>query len=162
MYDQVYVSMAIDNLFLAIAEDPDDELLNFALGSILMKEQRYGEAVDYFLSAHNSNPVNKYWHQGYANSILYAGYPGLAIQEYQELLQTFPEFIDAYYELAYAYFLSGEMDQAQVAIVKALDLSINYHPDHLYRAGVIFEGSGEIEDACRPSFTGADLDDGQM
>lgn len=73
-------------------------------------------------------------------------YP-LAIERYKLAIERTPDYARAYFELAWAYYLNGDFEQAIVSIEEAILLMGTPDAAFYIRAGAIYESSGLIEKA---------------
>ncbi|HEY4742195.1 MAG TPA: tetratricopeptide repeat protein [Candidatus Acidoferrales bacterium] len=64
----------------------------------------------------------------------------------QQALEKYPDYDAAYSQLAKLYYSAGDIDKANDAITRALELS-PYQPDFLYVQGRIFEKQGKLDEA---------------
>ena len=116
-----------------------------AMGQVLARERRYPEADAWFRMALERDPENPLWHLIRANSARDAGELSLALQVYQETIARFPNYGEAYYEMAWAYYLDGQTEQAIAALERALEFLGTV--DDYGRVGRIYESAGEVEKA---------------
>jgi len=83
-----------------------------------------------------------------ANVLRDSNYLHEAIEEYKEVAEEFPEDGRSFYELAWAYWLDNQPEQAINSIVKAMEINpeeINF----VLRSGFIFEDSGLLKKALQ-------------
>ena len=116
-----------------------------AMGQVLAREKRYPEADVWFRMALERDPENSSWYLIRANSARDAGELALALEVYRETIARFPNYGAAYYEMAWAYYLDGQTEQAIAAIERALEFRQGI--DDYGRIGRIYESAGETEKA---------------
>jgi tetratricopeptide (TPR) repeat protein len=88
-----------------------------------------------------------------ANALREAGRLAEAITAYQEIIEQFPERGEVFFEIAWAYWLNGQPEQAR----KALDEASIYettNSSHYLHAGMIYEGSS-LPDKARQAYQNA-------
>ncbi len=114
----------------------------FAMAQVLTREQCFVEAEPWYRLALERNPKRE-WYIARANTARSAGNLDLALAIYKEAVEKFPAYAAVYYEMALAYRLNEQPEEAKVSIEKALSLMVR--PNELYyvRAGQIYEWSGE-------------------
>ncbi|MBM4467829.1 MAG: tetratricopeptide repeat protein [Chloroflexi bacterium] len=115
-----------------------------AMGQVLAREKGYPEADVWFRMALERDP-EKRWYVTRANSARDAGELSLALEVYQETIALFPDYGEAYYDMAWAYYLDGQPEQARAAIERALEFGQGI--DDYGRVGRIYESAGETEKA---------------
>lgn len=117
----------------------------YALARLLTEAARYDEADEYYQAAIQRAPQNRWYMVSWGDNTRLSGDIPKAIDIYQETIQKFPEFVNAHYQLALAYRLNGEADEAVAAIEKAMEI-MNPPVVQIYvRAGEIFRWAG-LED----------------
>jgi tetratricopeptide (TPR) repeat protein len=119
----------------------------FALARLLTQANRYDEADEYYQAAIQLAPQNRWYMVSWGDNARLSGDLSTAISIYRDTIQKFPEFANAYYQVALAYRLNGETDQAVAAIEKAMQL-MNPPVVQIYvRAGEIYRWAGLGEKA---------------
>ncbi len=122
-----------------------------AIGQILTREKRFEEADAWFVQALALNPDARWWYLARGNAARQAGNLTLALAVYQEALARFPDYAQAYYEIAYADQLNEQPAPAMAAIEQALVLMTPpnaYNNAYYYaRAGSIYEWAGDASRA---------------
>jgi tetratricopeptide (TPR) repeat protein len=114
-----------------------------AMAMLLSRESRFEQADRWYEQALVLNPDDRWFFLLRGDTALQAGNTGLALSVFQEALERFPDFAPAYSEIAYAYQLSGQPDQAIAAIQQALARMTPPNADYYARAGNIYEWHGE-------------------
>lgn len=133
----------------AIAEDEKFAEAYAWMGHMMSAEGRPDEAYDWYRKANEIKP-SKNWRLLQANMARVTDL-ALAFTSYDIIIKDFPDYADAYYELAWAYLLANEIDMAIDAIEKAL----SYAPAngrYYYRAGEIIkqiEDPNQIIEVCQ-------------
>ncbi len=133
------VEAAIQEFLLATRQTPENGQGYFAIGQVLKREHRYAEADVWFDKAINNNPGNRSWWLERANSLRAAGNLSDALIRYTETIQRFEGWAPGYYEISWAYKLSGDVTNAVNAIERALALSEKLEGKYYFRAGKIYE-----------------------
>jgi putative inorganic carbon (hco3(-)) transporter len=110
-----------------------------AIALVLTREKRFEEADRWYLQALVLNPGDGWFYVLRGDAALQAGNTALALSVFQEALKRFPAFAPGYYEIASAYQLSGQPDQAIAAIQQALARMAPPNADYYARAGNIYE-----------------------
>ena len=129
----------------AIAVDPERGEGYFAMAQVLVNAKCYADADAWFQQAIVRNPDNKGWDLARANAQRAGGNLLLALKLYQESLSRFPEHAPTYYEQAWAYYLNEQLQEAKVAIKRALQLLDKPDPRYYIRAGYIYEKADDTE-----------------
>ena len=107
------------------------------------------EAEKWLRQAVAYDPGNNWFAILLGNASRSAGNLTSAIEVYQQIISKHPNYDRAYLEIASAYHLLNQSEEAKTAIEKAISLAPL--PDQWYyaRAGVIFETAGEFDKALR-------------
>jgi len=114
----------------------------YALARLLTQAARYDEADEYYQAAIQRAPQNRWYMVSWGDNARLSGDITEAIDIYQDAIQKFPEFVNAHYQLALAYRLNGEADEAIAAIEKAMEI-MNPPVVQIYvRAGEIYRWAG--------------------
>lgn len=114
-----------------------------AMAQVLTREKRFEEADVWFVEALSRNPEAQGWYVARANVARQAGNLALALSLYQETLTRFPDYAYAYYEIAYAFQLNDQPDQAISAIGQAVELMSPPNIYYYLREASIFEWVGD-------------------
>lgn len=131
----------------AIDLSPEDGTGYFSMARMLVLEEQYAQAEQWFVEALARNPDNGNWQIQRANAVRDAGNVALAIALYQDILTNFPGLADGYYEVAWAYYLNGDYTQAAAAIDETLILDSSPDIPVYLRAGAIYESVGDTQKA---------------
>ena len=115
----------------------------FAIGQLRGHQQKYDEAEQWFIRALERDTNNPYWWFVRANTARNAQKLQLALDIYTQTVQQFPNYAHAYFEMAWAYKLNDQPEQAINAIELALDRQQIPNAWYFVRAGEIYEWAGE-------------------
>ena len=115
----------------------------FAMALMLTREDRFDEADAWYNLALERNQAYSGWYIARANNLSYSGKLNLALSYYHEAAAKFPEDATVYYEMAWAYRLNNQPEEAITTIKKAV--SIMKPPNALYylRTAQIYEWDGK-------------------
>lgn len=140
----------------AITVAPQEGDGYYAIGSLLSREQRYQEAESWFIQALEREPMaSAWWYLARASAAQNANNLPLAIQVYQQAKGHFPDRIEVYYQMAWAYRLNKQQHEAVDAIETMISLlgenayeqrkeNVNYY----MRAAKIYEWIGDLKKAA--------------
>jgi tetratricopeptide (TPR) repeat protein len=119
----------------------------YAAAQMLRRAQQFTEADSWYRLALERDPQQNSWYISWANNARSAGDLTQALSIYWETARLFPDYPASYYEMAWAYYLKGEHEEAKDNIKKAL--SLMNPPDAWYyvRAGQILELCGDNDQA---------------
>ena len=95
-----------------------------AFGDMMATEQNYEDAYMWYIKGIELDPDRRWWYVARSNMIREDGNLPIALKSYQETIQRFPNYAQAYYEMAWAYRLNGQPDLAVNAIKQSLFNSI--------------------------------------
>ncbi len=142
-----HLELALNQFREIISRNPNSGDGYFAIGNAYYRSGNYKEAENWLVQALSKNQDNRWWRLVYANNLLKLGKTDLAIEIYVEIITKHPDWSQPYYEIAWAYFLKDDQDEAIRAIDKAL--SYSPAPDEWYylRAAKIYEWAGGLEKA---------------
>jgi Tfp pilus assembly protein PilF len=115
----------------------------FAIAQVLTLEKRYEDADAWFQKAIPLYPEARGRYLARANAARQSGNLVLAIKVYQETIKKFPDYAIAYYEIAQAYRLNDQPEQATAAIEEAVARISPPSAAYYTRAGKIHEWAGE-------------------
>lgn len=138
---------AMDEFQLAITNPESKGQAQYAIGQVLAREKRYQEADTWFAQAIALEPDNRWYYLLRGNAARQAGDLDLALGVYTQAMDRFPDFAYTYSELAYAYQLNEQPEQAMAAMEQAVSLIRPPNLNFFLRAGSIFEWGGETEQA---------------
>jgi tetratricopeptide (TPR) repeat protein len=119
----------------------------FAMGQLLALQELYAEADPWFEQALRLSPDQQTYYLPRANAARSAGDYALAITLYQQTIQRFPRYSYAYFHLAVAYSMDGQVEQAVQAIEQALALQQPPVSNFYLVAGRIYEMAEQTEQA---------------
>jgi tetratricopeptide (TPR) repeat protein len=114
-----------------------------AMAQVLVREAEYDQADALFALALDLETQQETWWLAWGNALRTGGRLPRAIQVYTQAVQIFPASPSVYYELAWAYQLSGDGQKAVETIQKALTLPGPPSDACYARAGYIYEHSGD-------------------
>lgn len=105
---------------------------NGNIGLIYHQQGEYAKALDAFATAisYDDSKADTYYLRGETYTAM-ENYEA-AISDYQAALNRFPNYNQAYQGLGYASYKIGQLDQAQEALSKALEISSNSPMTHFY------------------------------
>lgn len=128
----------------AIAIDPIIGDGYFAMASLFTREERYLDAAPWYDLAIEHDPQAWSYFLARANNARSGADINLALSLYTDAVIMFPDHSAVfYYEMALAFRLRGQANEAILSIEQALSL-MNSPDDRYYvRAGEIYEWSGE-------------------
>ena len=119
----------------------------YAIAQMLVKEQLYSDADVWYAEAITRSHDNQSWWIERGNNARTAGNLLEAIEIYTQALQRFQNFASGYYELAWAYRLNNDKNDAVQAIEKAITLLPSPSEWYFVRAGQIYEWEGAKDKA---------------
>lgn len=134
-----------------IAANPDRPEGHFALGVACMEQDRYDEALDAFLDAHDRDPdyVPTLYNVGHA--YLQLDEPERAISWLERVLRLDPEHLAALHQLGVARERLGRRDEALTWWRRALSIRPDYRPAQ-WRLHEIGQGPEPTEPPLPPRF----------
>jgi tetratricopeptide (TPR) repeat protein len=116
----------------------------YAIGLVLTFDERFDEADAWYQQAIEHDPDNWTYYLDRANNARKSGAYELAISIYQAALVLFPEHsAELNYDLAWAYRLDLQPENAEASIEQALELMKPLNEYYCLRAGEIYEWRGE-------------------
>jgi len=136
---------ALDAFQKAILIAPERGEGYFAIGQLMVREQRYVEADMWFAQAIQRTPNIKWWWLARANATRSAGNFDDALKLYRQAIEQFPDWAAAYYEIAWAYRLISRTEEAVQSIETALSLVESPNAWYFVRAGEIYEWLGNMD-----------------
>ncbi len=126
---------------ISLAPDMGDGY--FAMGQLMAKQDRFDEADRWFLQALIINPNVPKWWVIRANTARQAQNISLALDIYDQAIHQFPDYANAYYEMAWAYRMDDKPEGAIKSIEQAIALERTPREWYYRRAGRIYEWAGE-------------------
>jgi tetratricopeptide (TPR) repeat protein len=138
---------AINEFEQAIEIDKSRPEGYFAIAQLFTREERFTDADTYYVKAIEITPNDRWYQLSRATNARNARNITLALGIFEDILDNYPEYGQAYYEAALTYYIDEQFDKAKEAIERAI--SLLDMPDQWYyaRAGVIFEGAGDLDRA---------------
>ena len=127
----------------AIGVDPRRGDGYAAMGDLLVRQEHYAEAEPWYAQAIERNPGNRWWQYSRANAVRAAGDNASALSLYENTVAKFPDFGEAYFELALLQEASGDLNAAARSMDKALDLMAAPIAWHFDQAGRVYAATGE-------------------
>jgi len=127
---------------------PDQNTGYDDIGSILRKKGDLTRALDWYKKNSIEKPDNLSLRMTYADLLRQNNELDRAIEIYQGVISQFPEDDNAYYEIAWTYWISDQPTLAIQSVEEALKIS----PSKLHfllRAGNFYESIGLVDDALR-------------
>ncbi len=118
-------------------------------GLLLFRERRFAEAADWLTEAVVRNPESRWWHLWRANAVREAGDLEQGRRLHEEVSRRFPDFPQAYYELAWSCYRLEAYDEALAAIARAIELQERPNGNFWWRAAMVAERAGRRELAAR-------------
>jgi len=137
---------ALSHFKQAIQAAPEAGEGYYAVGQVLVREDRHSEAGEWFFQASKNGPEKLNHLLAYANWLRDMSQHEAALAEYQKAIELRPEYWYPYYDLSWAYQIKDQPEQAIRYIEKAIELD----PNNLWvylRAGAIFEAAGHADKA---------------
>jgi tetratricopeptide (TPR) repeat protein len=127
----------------AIEVDPGRGDGYAAMGDLLMRQEHYAEAGPWYAQAIDRNPGNRWWQYSRANAVRAAGDTASALSLYENSVAKFPDFGEAYFELALLQQASGDLNAAARSMDKALELMSAPIAWHFDQAGKVYAAASE-------------------
>ena len=138
---------ALEEMYRALALDSESGDVHITIGMLMGEARHCDEADNWFRLGLERNPYNAWGRLMRANYARACGNLDFALSLYQETLSLFPDFAAAYHEMALAYKLNNQPQEAIDAVEKSLKLMTPPDPWFYVRAGEIYEWAGRIDDA---------------
>jgi tetratricopeptide (TPR) repeat protein len=130
---------AIEKLKIAIEKDKHVPSAYSTLGDIMLQEQRFVEAYNWYSKALEYNSNSPWLYVSRANALRLAGDYDIALDSYLEAVKRYPVYEYGYFEIAWMYRLLGNQSGALDSIEKALSLSDKPILGFILRAGILYE-----------------------
>lgn len=138
---------AYSEIEIAISIDKDRGYGYFAKAHLLAQIGNIKEADYYYSLAIEKTPHQKSWYLERAKNAINIGDLSLAATILADATYLFPDYADAFYEIAWVFHLLGNDADAQRAIKEAILRKKSVPIWYYIRAGEIFEAGGKFEDA---------------
>ena len=136
------IEQAKQEFELAVSLDENSANGYFAIAQLYTREKRYREAEDYYEKAIGLAPDNRWFYTAQADNTRLAGELSVALNRYRGIISRFPDFSHAYYQMALAYRLNGQKQEAVSAIEQAIELMNSPLDNYYARAGDIYRWAG--------------------
>jgi Tol biopolymer transport system component/TolB-like protein/Tfp pilus assembly protein PilF len=107
----------------AIKLNPNYAMAHLWYGTLLLRQERFGEAIVALKKAQHLDPSSPMISTWMAEALNYCGETETAIALHRATLDQFEDFFPAYYHLTLIYANSGRFDEARETAKKALSLS---------------------------------------
>lgn len=138
---------AVENAIAAYRAATEADLATgeapFELAEFFDARKQYDQAEEWYLKALEREPDRISWRLALADSVRDGGDLERAIKIYEETTRLAPDFALAYHQLAWAYRLNNQQEEALFAIQitgQLLDTPTDWY---LSRAAAIYEWAGE-------------------
>lgn len=99
--------------------DPDNDATLYELAKIYFEYSRLDDARELAKKAVALNPANEYYLVLYGETLLYQGLFVEAAEVFEKQVARFPQNIDGYLELSYAYERSGNVKESMRVLLEA-------------------------------------------
>jgi superkiller protein 3 len=119
----------------------------YLLARVFVQEKSYSEADTWFARTIALNPKEPTYWIIRANTARDSGDLVRALDLYTQAAKQFPDDAAVYYEMAWAYKLSGSPVEAVQTIEMAIRLVSPANTGYEVRAGQIYESAGRLDDA---------------
>ena len=140
------VERGIEDLSIFIQRKPDSSLGYTKRGVRYLWIGDLDKAERDLTKAISLDPRNAEAHDDLGVIFARRGKTRLAIKHFQTTVSLDPSYQKGFHNLAMAYFLSGENEQALLAINKALEIKLETKNSLLLK-GTILEAMGQMDDA---------------
>lgn len=140
------LNKALDYFKKLIINYPDAGIVMVAAGDILVREANFQAAEHWYGLALATEPDNIAWLLGKANIVRSSGDIKRSIILYQNILKQSPNYLQAYYDLSWAYRLDNQPNAAKNAIELALENDPD-NEDYLFRAAAVYTWMNMEDDA---------------
>lgn len=140
---------ALKDLQRAITLSPDEFAYraNGNIGIIYHRQGEFERAIEAFDAAIDANDANAdtYYLRGSTYAAM-GNYPA-AITDYQSAIARYPGYVEAYLGLGYAHYKANQLNQAETALQKVIDISPNLPEAYGYMALVRLAQNRETDGA---------------
>lgn len=126
----------------AVATDPKSEALHSALGTLLLKQQNYEDAVQQLGLALQINPDSLQNTSLLAESLIAWQHFGVAVEFLQAVQAKFGSYAVFHYDLGLAYYSENKLNEAKSEFQEAIRLApMLDHAEYLLAACIASEGN---------------------
>jgi len=129
-----------------ISKNPNSWMVNYSLGTVLTKQDKIDEGIEYFKKALVIKPDYLEAHTNLGNAYFKKGRLDEAIYEYKKALAINPNFAKAHTYLGTVYFKKGRLDEAISEHKQALTIDPNSAEAHT-NLGVAYFSQGRLDEA---------------
>lgn len=126
--------------------DPRNSSIYFSVGQTLAQQKKYDEADLWFQRAIDIIPRRE-WLLTRARVSRNAGNLLLSQEIYEKIISKYPEFAQAYFEIAWVYYQEKKYGKAEISIELAIHYSHLPKSNYYIRAGRIYEKVGKEQKA---------------
>jgi tetratricopeptide (TPR) repeat protein len=133
----------------AVALNPERAAGYAAIGQLLSREKLFGEADKWLAQAIEKDPKQSYYYLLRANNARNADRVSEAIELYKQTIVLFPDYPIVYYQLAQAYKINHQVQEAVDAIERAIEINPKPEVAYYLRAAQIYQWAGDDESAIR-------------
>ena len=137
---------AVDLLYTATYEIPENLVLKHFLARIYMEDARLDLAIDELDKILEEQPENYDAYYDLGRVYFELGNYDLAIQNFENVIQYKEDNEWVYYYLAQAYESSDEVDKAMSNYLKAITINDKFYPAYK-KAGILFLARNDYDDA---------------
>jgi len=138
---------ALREFQLVVAQAPDRGEGYFGIAKVLAREKNYKEADAWFTKAIKYYPDDRNWWLARANNLRASDNLSDALFRYSETINRFPDWAPVYYEIAWAYRIDNNIDEAIHALESAMALEEPQNLWNYWIVGGIFELADKPEEA---------------
>jgi tetratricopeptide (TPR) repeat protein len=114
----------------------------FAMGQLLFREKQFERADNYFVQALERAPNNRWYYLAHGDNARLAGDLTRAQEIYEQATTRFPDFDNAYYQLAMIYRSLNKPEKAVATIERAVELMDPPLDSYYAQAGEIYRWAG--------------------
>jgi tetratricopeptide (TPR) repeat protein len=147
LYEQERWEEALRAYEESISVNPNLGESYYGIAQVLVEQDNLSDADTWYQKAIALEPEKKWWILRRANAARDAGQIELAIILYEDIINRFPEFPQAYFEVSWAYKLDQKQDKAVQAIQTAIEKNKYLNQWFFIRAGKIYEWTDDLGNA---------------
>lgn len=151
-------------LLLGCAKEPDVDPrraaeTNYQLGMAYFSGGDFQRALPEFAKAVELNPSEPLYHDAMGTALMFNRRLDAAIAQFKEAIRLDPKFTEAKNNLASAYLLKGDLDQARAALNEVLQDPLYATPQFAYfNLAKIYEREGKDHEAIVEYKRAVDID----